>query len=81
MLDFWIAFQAPLSMVFPRQKYWSESLFPFPGSLHGPGTEPMSLALQVDSIQLIQQGILIKIVPVLRFFFNVNILLLRVQFN
>ena len=84
MLDSWIAFQSPLSMVFPRQKYWSGSPFPFLENLHGPGIEPMSSTLQVDSVQLTQQGIPIKIVPVLScfvFFLNVNILLLRVQFN
>ena len=69
MLDSWIAFQSPLSMAFPRQKYWSGSLFPFPENLHGPGIEPMSSALQVDSVQLTQQGIPIKIVPVLSCFF------------
>ena len=28
-----VACQAPLSMGFPRQKYWSGLLFPFPGDL------------------------------------------------
>ena len=39
--------QAPLSMGFPRQEYWNELPFPFPGELPDPGTEPVSLALQV----------------------------------
>ena len=41
--------QAPLSMGFPRQGYWSGLLFPSPGDLPNPGTEPMSPSLQADS--------------------------------
>ena len=37
--------QASLSMDFSRQEYRSGSLFPSPGDLPDPGTEPMSLAL------------------------------------
>ena len=40
-----VAHQAPLSMGFPRQKYWSELPFPSPGDLPNPGTEPVSTAL------------------------------------
>ena len=36
--------QAPLSMGFARQKYWSELPFPFPGNLPHPGIKPESLA-------------------------------------
>ena len=42
--------QAPLSMGFSRQKYWSGSPCPPPGDLPNPGTEPTSLALQADSL-------------------------------
>ena len=38
-----IALQAPLSMGFPRQQYWNGLLFPTPGDLPDPGTEPASL--------------------------------------
>ena len=41
--------QAPLSMEFPRQEYWSGLLFPSPGDLPNPGIEPTSPALQVVS--------------------------------
>ena len=34
--------QAPLSVEFSRQKYWSRLSFPTPGDLFHPGTEPMS---------------------------------------
>ena len=40
-----VVHQAPLSMDFSRQEYWSASLFPSPGDLPDPGTKPMSLAL------------------------------------
>ena len=48
-----IACQAPLSMGFSRQDYWSELLCPPPGVLPDPGNElksPASPALQVDSL-------------------------------
>ena len=35
--------QAPLSMEFSRQEYWSGLLFPPPGDLPDPGIEPTSL--------------------------------------
>ena len=35
-----VAHQAPLSMGFPRQEYWSELPFPSPGDLPDPGIEP-----------------------------------------
>ena len=37
------AHQAPLSMGFSRQEYWSELPFPLPGDLPNPGTESMPL--------------------------------------
>ena len=40
-----VASQAPLSMEFSRQEYWSGLPFPSPGSLPYPGIKPTSLAL------------------------------------
>ena len=37
------ACQAPLSMGFPRQEYWSGLPFPPPGDLPDPGIKPVSL--------------------------------------
>ena len=37
--------QAPLSMGFPRQEYWSGLPFPSPGDLPNPGIEPTTAAL------------------------------------
>ena len=39
------AHQAPLSMEFSRQEYWSELPFPSPGNLLDPGIETESPAL------------------------------------
>ena len=39
-----IARQAPLSVEFSRQEYWSSLPFPTPGDLPDPGIEPQSLA-------------------------------------
>ena len=36
-----VVHQAPLSMGFPRQEYWSGLPFPSPGDLPGPGIEPI----------------------------------------
>ena len=36
--------QAPLSIGFSRQEYWSGLPFPSPGDLPNPGMEPESLA-------------------------------------
>ena len=45
-----VACQAPLSIGFSRQGYWSGLPFPFPGDLPDPGIEPWSPALQADSL-------------------------------
>ena len=45
-----IACQAPLSMGFSRQDYWSGLPCPFPGDLPNPGVEPRSPALQGDCL-------------------------------
>ena len=50
-----VAFQAPLSMGFPRQDGWSGLPFPFLGDLPDPGIEPTS-AQQVDSLLLSHLG-------------------------
>ena len=51
-----VACQAPLSMWFPRQDYWSGLPFPPPGDLPDSGIKPVALAvspaLQADSLLL-----------------------------
>ena len=51
-----IALQAPLSMGFSRQAYWSALPFPSPGDLPDPELELGSPALQADSLPLSHQG-------------------------
>ena len=45
-----VTHQAPLSMGFSRQEYWSGLPFPSPGDLPNPGIEPRSSALQADAL-------------------------------
>ena len=45
-----VAHQALLSVGFSRQEYWSGLLFPSRGDLSDPGIEPLSFALQADSL-------------------------------
>ena len=45
-----VAHQAPLSMGFSRQEYWSGRSFTSPRALPIPGMEPRSPALQADSL-------------------------------
>ena len=44
------AYQAPRSMEFSRQEYWSGLPCPSPGNLPNPGIEPGSPTLQADSL-------------------------------
>ena len=45
MTTWTVACQAPLSMGFPREEYWSGLPFPSLGDLHDPGIELMSAPL------------------------------------
>ena len=45
-----VAHQAPLSVGFSRQEYWSGLPFPSPGDLPDPGVEPRFPALQADAL-------------------------------
>ena len=40
-----VAHQAPLSMQFSKQKYWSKLPFPTPGDLPDPGIKPASFVI------------------------------------
>ena len=50
MTPWTVAHQAPPSMGFSRQEYWSGLPFPSPGHLPNPGIEPGSLALWADAL-------------------------------
>ena len=45
-----IVYQAPMSMEFARQRYWSGLPFPSPEDLPDPGIEPKSPALQAAAL-------------------------------
>ena len=45
-----VAYQAPLSMAFSRQEYWSGLPFPSLGDLPDLGIEPRSSTLQADTL-------------------------------
>ena len=45
-----VAHQAPPTMGFSRQEYWSGLPFPSPQGLSNPGIEPWSPAWQADSL-------------------------------
>ena len=51
-----VTHQAPLSMGIPRQEYWKWVAISFSGDLPNPGIEPVSPALQADSLRLSHQG-------------------------
>ena len=45
-----VAYEAPQSMGFSRQEYWSGLPFPSPGDLPNPGIEPGSPSLEADAL-------------------------------
>ena len=70
-----IAHQAPLSMEFSRQEYWSGYLFSSPGDLPNPGIEPGSPEFQANDISHYSSNYLqLFVTTVIKFFFN-NILI------
>ena len=51
LMDSWTAaHQAPPSMEFSRQEYWSGLPFPSPGDIPDPQIEPRSPAVQADAL-------------------------------
>ena len=51
-----VAHQAPLSMGFSRQDYWSGLPFPSPGDLPDPGIQPTSPALAGGFLTTVPPG-------------------------
>ena len=52
-----VVHQAPLSMGFSRQEYWSGVPFPLPGDLPNPGIEPASLTSPVLAERFFTTGV------------------------
>ena len=50
VIQWTVAHQAPPSMGFSRQEYWSGLPFPSPGDLPNPGIKPRSSTLQADTL-------------------------------
>ena len=61
MTPWTVPHQAPLSMGFSRQEYWSGLPFPFPRDLPHPGIEPGSPTLQANSLPTEARGRLFKL--------------------
>ena len=69
MIPWTVACQAPLSMGFPRQEYWSGLPFPSPGDLPNPKIKPkspVSPALAGGFLTTVPPG---KLFTLLGFFF------------
>ena len=64
-----VAHQAPLSMGFSRQEYWSGLPFPSPEDLPNPGIKPQFPALQADALPSEPPGKMTCIVSLRQFFF------------
>ena len=58
-----VACQAPLSMGFSRQEYWSGLPFPSPGDLPNPGIEPRSPTLEAGALTSEPPGTVTRRVP------------------
>ena len=56
MTRYTVAYQAPLSVEFSRQEYWSGLPFPSPGDLPDPEIERGPPALQIDALPSVPQG-------------------------
>ena len=56
MTPWTVAYQAPLSIGFYKQEYWSGLPFPSPGDLLDPRIKPRSPALKADSLPTELQG-------------------------
>ena len=63
-----VAHQAPLSMGFSRQEYWSGVPLPSPGDLPDPGIEPRSPSLQADTLTSEPPGLPTYLVLILNVF-------------
>ena len=69
-----VACQAPLSMEFYRQEYWSGLPFPSPGDLPDAGIEPRSPASQSESLPTELQGKLYHLCSTLKYIANLMVI-------
>ena len=64
-----VAYQAPQSMEFSREEYWSGLPYPSPGDLPHPQIKPGSPALQADTLPSGPPG-----KPIILFFCSISVL-------
>jgi len=57
---------------FSRLEYWSGLLFPSPGDLPNPGTEPSSPALQADSLPTEPPGKPLEVLARFKYWKDIN---------
>ena len=81
MTPWTVASQAPLSMEFSRQEYWSGLPFSSPGDLPNPGIEPRLPALQAESLPSEPPGKPNKLLTDSLTYFSVYISVLRSCFS
>ena len=67
-----LACQAPLSIGFPRQEYWSGWPFPSPGDLPHPGIKPVSPALEGKFFTTVPRGKPFNFLPLSKFSLSAN---------
>ena len=76
LCDPWtIAHQAPPSVEFSRQEYWSGLPFPSPGDLPDPGIEPRPLTLQADALTSAPPGKQKDLEQILNYFLRFSVFL------
>ena len=61
-----VAYQAPSSMRFSRQEYWSGLPFPSPGDLPDPGIQPGSPPLEADALTSEPPGLIFLFIHILK---------------
>ena len=67
-----VAGQAPLSVGFLRQEYWSGLPFPSPGDLPNAGIEPWSPAFQADALTSEPPGKPYTYLPIDKYFVKIQ---------
>ena len=60
-----VTYQAPPSMEFSRQEYWSGLPFPSPEGIPNPGIKPWSPTLQEDALTSELPGLELGAIPVI----------------
>ena len=76
-----VAYQAPPSMGFSRQEYWSGVPLPSPGDLPDPGIEPGSPTLQADALPSEPPGVTLIFKVTFILFLKILIYSLKLKYS